>query len=423
MNIAIVGAGLGGLIAALRLEQQGFKPTVYEAVHELRPLGVGVAIQPYATKEFAELGLLERLEAISIDATESVYFNQYGQRIYGEKCGTHMGYEYAQRFIHRGRLEMLLYDAVRERLGSDSVVLGARCTGFTQDADGVSLKFTPNDRVPAEVRADVLIGADGIKSVVREQLAPTMSEPHYSGITLWRGTTLMQPYLDGGTILHIGAPSQGSLIVYPILDNADELGRTQINWVVEQNGRPQSVEDWNQIGDVSEIVHMFDECELGFLDVRELLRATQEVYLFPLIDHDPLSQWSFGRVTMLGDAAHAMYPRGGNGACSSFVDARVLAECLATVGDPAQALKRYEDERLEAVNRLVIANRGEGPEVIRRIVEERTGGKRFENLEEIFPYAEINAIFEEYHRLAGMRRPHELAGQQAGYQSVFSGKH
>jgi 2-polyprenyl-6-methoxyphenol hydroxylase-like FAD-dependent oxidoreductase len=419
VEIAIIGGGLGGLMTALRLEQHGFTPRVYEAAAELQPLGVGIAIQPYGTKEFEELGLLERLNDISVDATESVYFNQYGQRIYGERCGIHMGYPHAQRFVHRGTLQVMLYAAVCERLGSEAVVTGARCIGFEQDDDGVTVKFAPGGEVPQEVRVDVLIGADGIKSVIREQLYPTLSEPHYSGITLWRGTTLMKPYRDGGTILHIGAPSQGSMIVYPIRDNAMGTDLTLINWVVEQNGRPQSVEDWNEIGNVSEIVDMFNECELDFLDVRELLRTSREVYLFPLVDHDPLERWTFGRVTMIGDAAHAMYPRGGNGACSSFVDARVIAEKLATVDDPRAALAEYEAERLEFVNRVVMANRGDGPEVIRRIVEERTGGQRFDDLEKIFPHAEIDAIFQEYHRLAGMTRPNQTAGQVSGFRSVF----
>jgi 5-methylphenazine-1-carboxylate 1-monooxygenase len=423
VDIAIIGGGLGGLMTALRLEQHGFTPRVYEAAPELRPLGVGIAIQPYGTKEFEELGLLDRLNAISVDATESIYYNQYGQQIYGEKCGTHMGYPHAQRFLHRGLLQMMLYRTVLERLGPDAVVSAARCIGFEQDEDGVTIKFAPGGNAPEQVRADVLIGADGINSLIREQLKPrTLADPHYSGITLWRGTTLMKPYRDGGTILHIGAPSKGSMIVYPILDNAEGTELTLVNWVVEQNGRPQSVEDWNQIGDVSEIVNMFNECELDFIDVREMLRTAREVYLFPLVDHDPLGQWTFGRVTMIGDAAHAMYPRGGNGACSSFVDARVIAERLAAADDPQEALKQYEADRLEFVNRVVMANRGDGPEVIRRIVEERTGGERFDDLEEIFPYAEIDAIFQEYHRLAGMTRPNQTAGQQSGFRSVFFGE-
>ncbi|CAG9271661.1 FAD-dependent monooxygenase [Paraburkholderia unamae] len=423
LDVAIIGAGIGGLTLALRLHQQGMRARVYESTSELRPLGVGIVSQPYGTREITELGLLDELNAMTVDSVESIYYNQYGQEIYGERCGTHMGYPHGQRFVHRGLLQMLLYKAVIERLGPDSVVLGARCAGFTQDESGVTVRFRANPNaagpVPEEVRADVVIGADGIKSAVREQLYPQSSKPHYSGITLWRGVTLMKPFKSGGTILHIGAPSQGSLIVYPIVDDYEGTGLTLTNWIVEQNGRDESVEDWNQKADVAEIAHMFDECKLDFVDVGEMLRNAKEVYLFPLIDHDPLQQWSFDRVALMGDAAHAMYPRGGNGACQALVDARVIAEKLAAFADPAEALKHYEAERLPIANRIVMANRGDGPEVVRRIVEDRTGGARFDDIEKVLPFAEADAIFKEYHRLAGMKRPNEKPGEASGFRSVF----
>lgn len=424
LNIAIVGAGIGGLMTALRLHEQGFKPRVYESAPELRPLGVGIVSQPYGTREINEVGLLDELNARSVDAAESSYYNQYGQEIYTEHCGIHMGYADGQRFVHRGILQMILYKAVVERLGADAVVMGVRCTGFEQDDAGVTLRFASVSNeamsLPMEVRADIAIAGDGIKSAIRNQLFPESSEPRYSGITLWRGVTLMKPFKEGKTILHIGAPSQGSLIVYPILDNADDSGLTLVNWVVEQNGRPECLEDWNQEADIAEIAHMFDECELDFIDVGEMLRNAREVYLFPLVDHDPLAQWSFGRVTLMGDAAHAMYPRGGNGACQALVDARVIAEALATISDPVEALKHYEAQRRETANRIVLANRGDGPEVVRRIVEERTGGQRFEDIENVLPFAEADAIFNEYHRMAGMKRPTAAAEESVQFASVFS---
>lgn len=423
VEIAIIGAGIGGLTLALRLHQKGFKPRVYESVSELRPLGVGVVSQPYGTREMTELGLLDELNTVSVDAIESLYYNQYGQEIYGERCGTHMGYPHGQRFVHRGVWQMMLYKAVIERLGKDAVVLGARCAGFTEDDNGVTIRFTANPTapgpVPSEVRADVMIASDGINSAVRAQLYPQQSKPHYSGITLWRGVTLMKPFKTGGAILHIGAPSQGSLIVYPIVDNYEGTGLTLVNWIVEQNDRAESIEDWNQKGDVAEIAHMFDECKLDFIDVGAMLRNAKEVYLFPLIDHDPLGKWSFGRVTLMGDAAHAMYPRGGNGACQALVDARVIAERLSSVEDPAEAFRLYEEERRPIANRIVLANRGDGPEVVRRIVEERTGGKRFDDIEKVLPFAEADSIFKEYHRLAGMKRPNENPNEASGFRSVF----
>ncbi|WP_111495055.1 FAD-dependent monooxygenase [Marinobacter bohaiensis] len=420
LDIAIIGAGPGGLATALRLHQQGFRPHIYEAAPELKPLGVGVDIKPYAVKEITELGLYEDFRDISVEARESVFYTGYGQKIFGEECGRHMGYDHDQRFVHRGHMQMMLYKAVLDRLGEDAITLGARCKDIDQDADGVTLTF---EGEPGQVRADVVIGVDGIRSVIRSKLLPESDRSHFSGLTLYRGVTVMPPIKTGGSILHIGDPiRQGTLIVYPIQDNVDGQGNQLVNWVVEQDEKPQSEEDWNQEVGIQEIEHVFDDCKLDFLDVGEMIRNARECYLFPLIDHDPLPQWSFGRITLLGDAAHAMYPRGGNSVCQAFVDARVLAERLAAVDDPAEALRQYEAERREKVNWLVMASRGEGPEVVRRIVEERSGGKPFDDIETIFPYEEALSIFSEYHAKAGMKIPgkKEGAGEAGKYKSVFS---
>lgn len=418
LNIAIIGAGPGGLALALRLHQKGFKPTIYEGVRELKPLGVGVDIKVYGVKEITEIGLLEEFQAISVEAIDSLFFTRYGQMIYGEKCGKHMGYPHEQRFVHRGTLQMMFYDAVIKRLGPEAVVHGARCIGFEQDETGVTVHFEEAEGVPKSARHDLLIGADGIKSVVRNQLIPSSEGSHYSGVAMWRGVTVMPPFRNGGTILHLGDPiAQGSMIVYPIRNNVDGKGNQLVNWVVEQNGKPKSIEDWNQRVSPDEIAHKFDETKLDFVDVGEMIRNAREVYLYPLIDRDPLPQWSFGRVTLIGDAAHAMYPRGGNGLCQALVDCRVLAEKLAEVDDPIEALEQYEGARREFVNRIVIANRGEGPEVVRRIVEERSGGKPFEDIETIFPLKECEAIFLEYHRMAGMQRPDDAG--PVGFRETF----
>lgn len=416
-EIAIIGAGPSGLAAALRLHQQGFSPKIYEAAPELKPLGVGIDVKVYGTKELEELGLLEEFRAISVDAKESIFFNKYGQEIYAELCGTHMGYVHEQRFVHRGYLQMLMYRTVLERLGADAVVLGARCVAYSQDADTVTLDMEYEDGTKGQVTADIVIAADGIKSAVRRQMHPESAEPVYSGITMWRGTTLMKPFKTGGTILHIGAPQISSMIVYPIADNFEGSGLTLVNWVVEAT-RVESVEDWNQLGAVQEIIHYYDECKIPFLDVQEMLKNAREVYLFPLIRHEPLSSWIDGRVVLIGDAAHAMYPRGGNGACQAIVDGGVLAEKLGTIADPQEALKAFESERLAAVNGIVMAHRGEGYEVIRRMVEERTHGERFDNIEEVLPLAEADAIFSKYHALVGQPRPGRDAGEATGFRTA-----
>ena len=406
MDIAIIGGGIGGLTTALALHTRGFRPRVYEATAELKPLGVGIVIHPYGTKELADLGLAEELADNSVEATDSMFFNRFGQQIYTDKIGRRGGYSYLPHLVHRGTLQMMLYHAVAERLGPDAVMLGQACVGIEQDDAGATV-FLKHGKTGAEIepiRADVVIGADGVRSAVRAQLLPDLGHPHYSGITLWRGVTRAKPYHSGGAILHIGDKS-GRLIVYPIVNNIDGSELALTNWVIELPGDPEVPEDWNRKGDPAKVEHAFDECRLDFLDVQALLHDAEAIYEYPMVDHEPLGRWSFGRVTLLGDAAHAMYPRGGNGSNQAIIDARILADSLARIGNPVAALKSYEDERREKANAVVIANRGEGPDVLMTIVDQRTNGERFDDIEKVLPAAAAERIISEYYRLAGMARP------------------
>lgn len=415
-DIAIIGAGPGGLVTALRLHQQGIRPTIYESVPELKPLGVGVDIKTVGTKELDDLGLLEEFRAISVDAEDSIFYNHFGQEIYAEKCGVHMGYLHEQRFVHRGILQMLLFRAVKERLGDDAVVLGARVVGYDQDAGGVTLNLAHRDGRTEQLRHEAVIAADGIKSAVRRQMHPNLAEPEFSGITMWRGTTLREPIRGGHTILHLGDPRISTMIIYPIAEDFEGSGRDLINWVVETHGE-EVPEDWNQVADPEQIIPAFDTLKLPFLDVQQLIRDAREVYLFPLIRHFPLDTWVDGRVVLLGDAAHAMYPRGGNGITQAMLDARVLAEKLVELGDPAAAFSAYDAARRDVVNRITDSMRGEGYEVIRRLVAERTDGKPFENIEDVLPLAEADAIFSTYHALVGSPRPGHAAGETTGFRT------
>lgn len=417
LDIAIIGAGPAGLVAALRLHQQGFRPTVYETVAELKPLGVGVDIKTIGTAELDDLGLLDAFQQISVDAEDSIFFNGHGQEIYAEKCGVHMGYLHEQRFVHRGILQMLFFDTVIERLGASAVVLGARVTGYAQDESGVTLNLEHRDGRTERVRHDGVIAADGIKSAVRRQMHPNQADPEFSGITMWRGTTLREPFRGGHTICHIGNPHISSMIVYPIAENVDGTGLDLINWVVETHGE-QTIEDWNQVGDITDVIPLYDTVKIPFLDVQQLMRDAQEVYLFPLIRHHALNTWTDGRVALIGDAAHAMYPRGGNGITQAMIDARVIVEQLtAHPDDPAAAFAAFDGIRREPVNRIVDNMRGEGYEVIRRIVADRTDGEPFDDIEEVLPLAEADEIFSKYHSLVGSPRPGHHAGEATGFRT------
>jgi len=417
LDIAIVGAGPAGLLTALRLHQQGLEPTIYESVQELKPLGVGVDIKTVGTAEIDDLGLLDEFRAISVDAEDSIFFNHYGQEIYAEKCGVHMGYLHEQRFVHRGYLQMLFYRTVLERLGADRVVLGARVTGYAQDETGVTLDIEHRDGRTEQVRHDAVIAADGIKSAIRRQMHPGQSEPEFSGITMWRGTTLREPFRGGHTILHLGDPHVASMIVYPIANDFEGSGKDLINWVVETNGE-ETIEDWNEVGDPARIIPLFATLKLPFLDVQDLIRSAREVYLFPLIRHAPLDSWVDGRVVLLGDAAHAMFPRGGNGITQAMIDARVVVEQLAAhPEDPHAAFVAYDLARREVVNRIVDNMRGEGYEVIRRIVADRTDGRPFDDIERVLPLAEADEIFSKYHALVGSPRPGHDAGEATGFRT------
>lgn len=415
-DIAIIGAGPGGLVTALRLHQQGITTKIYEIVPELKPLGVGVDIKTVGTKQFEELGLLEEFRAISVDAEDSIFYNHFGQEIYAEKCGVHMGYLHEQRFVHRGILQMMLYRTVIDRLGEDAVVLGAGLVRYEQDADGVTLEIEHRDGSREQVRHDAVIAADGIKSVVRRQMHPNQAEPEFSGITMWRGTTLREPIRGGHTILHLGDPRISTMIIYPIAENFDGTGLDLINWVVETNGE-ETIEDWNQVADPEQIIPAFETLKLPFLDVQQLIRDAREVYLFPLTRHFPLDTWVDGRVVLLGDAAHAMYPRGGNGITQAMLDAVVLAQKLGEHADPAAAFVAYEGARREIVNRITDNMRGEGYEVIRRMVAERTDGQPFDDIEQVLPLAEADEIFSKYHALVGAPRPGHEAGEATGFRT------
>jgi 2-polyprenyl-6-methoxyphenol hydroxylase-like FAD-dependent oxidoreductase len=397
MKVIIAGGGIGGLVAALSLHAAGIDCEVFEATPEVRPLGVGINLQPHSVRELIELGLGEQLAAIGVATQEFVYANRFGQVIWREPRGLAAGYHWPQYSIHRGRLQVMLWEAVTQRLGAAKVQPGRRLVGFEQDALGVTARFLDG----GQARGDVLVAADGIHSAVRAQFFPTEGPPKWGGALLWRAVSVAPPYLSGASMVQAGHRDR-KFVCYPIGKTGD--GRSIINWIAEQRFPTDASwarEDWNRQGQVSDFLPLFQGWNFGWLDVPALIRGTEAVYEFPMVDRDPLPWWTQGRVTLLGDAAHPMYPIGSNGASQAILDARILARELATQADWAAGLASYEALRRPATAAVVQANRGDGPDRVMDVVHERAP-EGFARLEDVVQPGELEAIIMGYKRTAGM---------------------
>jgi len=404
MHVLIIGGGIGGLAAALSLHKAGISVTVYEAVPEIRPLGVGINMLPHATRELTELGLQGDLEATGIRTRELVYANRHGQQIWREDRGLHAGYNWPQYSISRGALQMLLYRAAVARLGPENILSDRELVDFSQDDRGVSARFRQRSTgAPlGEVRGDLLIGADGIHSAVRRRLYPDEGEPVWSGRVLWRATTEGAPYLSGRSMVMAGHEDQ-KFVCYPISREAEKRGRSLINWIAELRFRDRDTwrrEDWNRTTSIDDFLPMFEDWDFGWIKVPDIIRGAETVYEYPMVDRDPLARWSFGRVTLLGDAAHPMYPIGSNGASQAIIDGRVLASLLATRDDPLAALRDYDAARRPPTSRIVLANRGNGPDQVMQLAEERAPDG-FDDLDAVIRPDELQEIAQRYKMIAG----------------------
>lgn len=397
MRVAVLGGGIGGLTAALSLHAAGIEVDLFEAVAEIKPLGVGINLLPHAVRELTELGLGADLAAIGLPPEELVYVNKFGQEIWREKRGLAAGYHWPQISLHRGRLQMLLLAAATERLGRERLHLGRRATHIDIDADGAALHFAGG-----RFAADLVIAADGIHSVARAQLFPAEGPPHWNRRILWRGVSRAQPFAGGRTMVMAGHQAQ-KFVCYPIA--ADESG-AEINWIAElafPEGHPWRREDWNRPADLADFLPAFAGWRFGWLDVPALIAAATRVFEYPMVDRDPLDRWTFGRLTLLGDAAHPMFPIGSNGASQAILDARVIAHELATAAGIDRALANYEAARRPATAQIVLANRGNGPEQVMQLAEERAP-LGFTDIDAVIPHAERSAIAERYKQMAGFDR-------------------
>ncbi len=402
-EVLIVGGGIGGLTLALSLHQAGIGCRVYEAVAELRPLGVGINLLPHAVREFAELGLEQALAQVAVTTRESAFFNRFGQLIYREPAGRFAGYDWPQFSIHRGDLQTVLLDAVRARLGADAIVTGHRCAGVDPAGDSVTVRFVDGSGAALEpVRAGVAIGCDGLHSALRAQLYPGEGAPRYSGVNMWRGVTRWPPILSGASMIRAGWLSHGKMVIYPIRDSIDSHGRQLVNWVAEMEtpNRPAQ-RDWNRTGVLDDFLPAFADWHFDWLDVPAFIRAADAIYEFPMVDQDPLPRWSFDRVSLLGDAAHPMYPRGSNGSNQAVLDARCLAGALKRSGVGPEALEAYDSIRVKQTGEVVLMNRTNPPDAIIREVMQRTGDRPFEAIGDVIAQTEMAAMLERYKQVSG----------------------
>lgn len=410
LDIVIAGGGIGGLTAAMALAAQGHRVTVCEATAQLRPLGVGINLLPHAVAVLDGLGLLPALRAMAVETSALVFANRHGQPIYEDRRGIAAGYSHPQLSIHRGHLQMLLWQEAGQRLGAGRLRAGERVAGCAQDAQGVLAQIERADGSRATLRCDLLIGADGIHSALRRQFYPEEGAPCWNGMMMWRGTTVARPFLDARTMVQAGH-RRAKFVVYPIAPPAPD-GTQLINWIADRRLREDGFgggltapgrEDWSRPGSIDDLLPTFGAWRFDWLDVPGVIRSATQILEWPMVDRDPLPRWRHGRTTLLGDAAHPMYPIGSNGATQAILDAEALAQALSAHGDPEAALDAYEAARRPMTARIVALNRQEGLDAILDMVEERAP-QGFTRIEDVMNPAVLQRWVQDYKAAAGHRQ-------------------
>ena len=401
--VIIAGGGIGGLATALTLHQIGVPCVVYEAVREMRPLGVGINLQPNAVRELYDLGITEQdLDRVGLPAREWALVGLNGNDIYSEVRGLAAGYHWPQYAVHRGQLHMLLHDKVVERIGPNAIRLGSRVTGYRNNSGGVSALIEHADGSTSEERGALLVGADGIHSAIRAQMHPAQPPIHWGGAIMWRGTTVAKPIRSGSSFVGLGTHRQ-RMVFYPISHPDPESGLATINWIAEVT--LDNTEGWKQSGwfrqvSIDDFKHHFADWIWDWLDVPALIAKADSVFENPMIDRDPIPTWRDGAVVLIGDAAHAMYPTGSNGGSQAVVDARVLGACMVAHGVTPQALAAFDETLCGPISQLVLRNRGAGPFGLLNMVDERCGGT-FDNIDDVIPPRERADFMAGYKAAAG----------------------
>lgn len=403
-DVVIVGGGIGGLTAALAMHRIGRSVQLFETVERVEALGVGINLLPHAVRELDELGVFGPVAQVGLQPTRLGYFTKRGERIWDEARGLDAGYRWPQVSVHRGELQQVLWNEVVRRIGADRIHTGYHLQRVDPDADGVTATFvdrrTGNEL--GTVRGKVLVAADGIHSQARRQWFPDEGPPLWNGAKLWRGLAEAPRMLDGRTMVWAGHRNQ-KFIAYSLKDLPGD--RQLINFIAELRFDGEELaerEDWNKPGVLADFLPQFVDWSFDWLDVPALIQAAAGTYLFPMIDRDPLPRWTHGRATLLGDAAHPMYPIGSNGASQAILDAMTLAGCLRChPDDPAAALAVYDEHRRPATAAIVLANRAGGPEIPMQIVEDRAPDGGFGEMGEVISPAEIDEVTQDYRRTAG----------------------
>jgi 2-polyprenyl-6-methoxyphenol hydroxylase-like FAD-dependent oxidoreductase len=403
MTVLIAGAGIGGLTLGLTLNALGLPFRIHEAVADLRPLGVGINVQPHAVRELHDLGLAADLDSIGLRIEGVAYFSAQGRAIWREARGIAAGYRWPQVSVHRGLLQDMLRRVLIARAGPAVLRTGSAIVAWSEEAGGVTVALADrkSGRALGTDRGAVLVAADGINSTIRARLYPGEGPAKWRGVMMWRGITDGAPVLGGRTMAMIGTRAR-KFVVYPIADLPD--GRQRLNWIADlafPPGHDWQRQDWTRQGRLEDFAPQFAGWRFGWIDVPGLIAAAAGVWEYPMVDRDPLPAWTHGAVTLLGDAAHPMYPIGSNGASQAILDARHLGRCLRDHGIGPAALAAYDAARREAVNAIVLANRGDGPDaILDRVAERAPDG--FDDIEAVMPLDERRAMADDYKRVAGM---------------------
>jgi len=406
LPVVIAGGGIGGLSVALTLHQIGVPCVVLEAVRDLKPLGVGINLQPNAVRELYDLGIgADALDGIGIQSKEWALVGLNGNDVYAEPRGLLAGYHWPQYSVHRGQLQMLLHREVLARLGADAIRTGLRVTSYRNESDGVIVQAREADGDDTTLRGRLLIGADGLHSAVRAQMYPDQPPIQWGGAIMWRGTTPGIPIRTGASFVGVGT-HRHRVVFYPISQPDAATGLSTINWIAEitvDNSAGWGDGDWNKKVDIASFIHHFDGWNFDWIDVPAMLRGADEVFEYPMIDREPVPTWVDDNVALLGDAAHVMYPTGSNGASQAIVDARVLGASMLRHGVTPAALADYDAKLCAEISAVVLRNRGAGPFGLLNLLDERCGGV-FDDIDAVIPAAEREEFMGRYKVAAGFAK-------------------